>query len=116
MTNCQDPNQLVGFAQVVNDAERADTERPQPAQPAAQLMAGTRIALEQREGFFDRVNQRPVERQQLKASAAREDDRWHKSTRGAACGKLSPEVVEGDSLAIGNLSEACLDRRHCVAV
>ena len=58
-------NGLNCIGEVVDDAEGADTERPQSREAAVQGMSRKRLTLEQPQGVLDGVDQRPVELEQL---------------------------------------------------
>ena len=59
---------------LIEDAIGADAQRSHAAEGAAELPAGVRLAFEKSERLLDSVDERPVERQQLTPSTAREDD------------------------------------------
>ena len=56
------------------------------------------VMLEQPEGLLDGVDERPLELEQLKTSATREDDAGHRSARRPAHGQFAAEILERDSL------------------
>lgn len=81
MTNRHDANCSVILGELVDDAERANAKRAKPPQPPAQRVADQRIALEQPERILYRINQGPVELEQLTSGAPREDDTRHRLLR-----------------------------------
>ena len=98
VTDRCDPHLLPITGELVDHAKGADAERPQAPQPAAERVARVGLALEQAERLLDRVDQRPVELQQLAAQCAREDDARHGSARDTKRSELPPEILEVDRL------------------
>ena len=68
-----DADGLPAIGELVDDPERADSKRVQPAQLAAQRVAGLGFALEEAQRILDRVDEGPVELEQLAASPAGKD-------------------------------------------
>ena len=68
------PNGLLTLSQLIEDPIRTDPQRAQAAEFAVKRLSGARLTLEEAEGVLDCVDQRPVELEQLAASAAGEDE------------------------------------------
>jgi hypothetical protein len=78
MADRRDANRSLILGQLIDDAERADTQRAEPSQPATQRMPGWWIALKQPQRLLYGVDERAVELEQLTPSALREDDASHR--------------------------------------
>lgn len=75
-------------------------------------MPGVGVALEQTERVIDRVDQRPVEGEQLLADATREDDLGHASAGGPTLGEFAAQIVEGDCFLSRELGQPNFDRAN----
>gem|GEM_PF-6671987 len=78
MSNRHDTDCLLTLGELVDDAERTDAQRAKPPQPPAQRMAGRWIAFEQPERVLYRIDEGPVELEQLTSGAPCEDDTRHR--------------------------------------
>ena len=81
MSDCHDTNRLLILGELIDDAERADAQRAKPSQPPTQRVADHRIAFEQPERVLDRIDEGPVELEQLNSRAPSEDDTRHRLLR-----------------------------------
>jgi hypothetical protein len=84
---------------------------------ASECMPNSRFALEQAQRVLDRVDQRPVEFEQLPPSATGENEPGQRSAgrRSPLC-QLAAKVSEGDRFVALNLGEASLKGGECVGV
>lgn len=110
MSNRQDTDGFLLVGELMDDAERADTQRSETSQPATKSMTDQRIALEQPEGVLYRINERPVELEQLSSGAPREDDSRHRLLRCAARVELGAKIRKRDGLIARELRKTGLDR------
>jgi hypothetical protein len=111
-----DANGLIVIGQLIDNAVGADSQRTQHSQPTAQLVSCSGVALEQAEGALDGVDQRPVEVEQLTASAAREDDTSHNSALRPTLSELAADILQCDRLIARELKRAGLDRGERVGI
>ena len=79
-------------------------------------MSGERFALQQPEGIFDGINERPVELEQMRPGAPRQNDACHRSAAGSALGELAAKVLERDGLVPGELGQARFEGDQGVGV
>lgn len=77
MANSRDTNCAISVDHLVDDAVGTDAERPETPQPATKQVAGMGLALEHAERFRHRIDQRPIETQQLAAGAPGEHNSRH---------------------------------------
>jgi hypothetical protein len=100
---------LLPIGSLVENPISADSQRVQTAQFASQRVASPRLALQQTQRILDRVDQRPVEFEQLPPSAAGEDEPGQRSAGGrSALSQLAAKVGEGDRFVALDLGEAGL--------
>ncbi len=81
-----DADCLLLVCELIDDAIRADPQRAEAVQPSTQGVADLRVPLEQPERVLDRVDQTPVEVEQLLSAAPRENDFGHASAVGSTLG------------------------------
>jgi hypothetical protein len=110
-------DRLLGVGELVEDAVGADPQRAQAAKPAAKRVPSSRFALEQAERIGDRVDQGPVEREQLATGAASEDKlRQRSGCVGATLGELVAELSKGDRFGALDLGEPGLQGGHRIGI
>lgn len=78
MSNRHDTNCSLILGELVDDAECADAQRAESPQPPAQSVADQRIAFEQPERVLYRIDQGPVELEQLTSGAPSENNTRHR--------------------------------------
>lgn len=110
MTDRDEANCSLVLGELVDDAERPDTQRAKPPQPPAQRVTVQRIALEQAERILYRIDQRPVEIEQLASGAPSEDDTRHRLLRCAARVELNTKLRERYGLLARELRKTSFDR------
>jgi hypothetical protein len=81
MPNRHNANCFLIPDKLVDDAEGANSQRAEPLQPPAQCVADQRFALEQPERVPYRIDEWPVELEQLTSSAPCKDDPCHRLLR-----------------------------------
>jgi hypothetical protein len=91
------------FGQLIDDAIRAHAERAKPDETSAQRMSGQRFTLKKRQRFFNCVDERPAEFEQVATRAARQDDPRHCSPHRPAFGQLASQIRQLDCLAARDL-------------
>ncbi len=106
MADGGDTDRLVVVGELVDDAIGADPERSQAAQSASEEVSSVGVTFEKPEGVLDGVDLRPVQLEQLKPGAAREDDAVQRSAGGSALCQLAAKVGERHGLVSGEFSQA----------
>lgn len=109
MTDRCDANCVIVVSELIDDAIRADFERAEAVQPSMERMSGVRVPFEQRERLLHRVDERPVEVEQLLSGTARENDFGHASAGRSTLGEVTAKIVERDAVASRELGQASLD-------
>ena len=114
--NGDHPDHLIGVGEVVDDAIGAEAQDVEAAQPPTQGSTRARLPLEQGKGLLDRVDQSPLEGQQVAPRLSRQDQLRHGSAGRAPLGELLAELGESDRLTALDLAEARLDRGNRLRV
>lgn len=111
MADRGDADSLLTLGQLVEDSIGADPQGAQASQSASERVSGIRFALEQAESVLDRVDQGPVEFEQLAPGAAGKNEPCQGSAGGRpALGQLAAKLGERDRFVPANLGEASLQR------
>lgn len=117
MANSGDANGFSAIGQLVEDSVGADPQRIQTAQFSAKCIADKRIALEEPKRVLDRVDQRPVQFEQVMTGPTGEDESSQGSTGGRpALGQLAAKVGKSDRLAALNLGKTRLQCREGIGI
>lgn len=77
MANCRDANCAASVDHLIDDAVGTNPEGAKPSQPATKQMSGMRFALEQAQRLRHRIDQRPIETQQLVTGSPSEHNSRH---------------------------------------
>ena len=117
MSDGGDANGLPAVGQLIEDPVGADTQRIDPVQFASKGVASLRFALKKAKRILDRIDQRPVEFEQLPPSATGEDKLGQRSAEGrSTLGQLTAKVGKGDRFLALNLGKAILQSGKGVGV
>lgn len=117
MTNRSDTNGLSIVSELIENPISTDPQRVQPMKFAAERVASSRLALQQAQRVLNRVNQRPVEFEQLLPSSTGENEPGQGSAGGrSAFSQLAPKVGEGNRFVALDLGEASLQSGEGVGV
>jgi hypothetical protein len=110
MTDRGNPDRLLFIGHLVKDSVGTDSQGPETAQPPPQRVAGERIALEQAEGVLDRVDQGPVQIEEVAACSPGEDEPRQRSVGGRpGGGQLFAQLRQRDRLPTLDLAEPLLE-------
>lgn len=109
MTDRRDANRLTPVGQLIENPVGADSQRVEATELAAKRVAGEGIALEKAKRILDRVDERPIESEQVPTGSASENQ----SRQRSACGRptfcqLFAQLGERDGLAALNLRKPSL--------
>ncbi len=110
MADRDDPDRPIIVSELVDEPVGAQAQRAHPAQSAAQRIPGGGFAFEQTEGILDRVDERPIEIEQLEPGAARQDDSRQRSAFAATLGELAAKLVQRDAVPALELTRTRLYR------
>jgi hypothetical protein len=117
MSDCGDANGLPAVGQLIKDSVGADAQRIDPVQLASKCVASLRFALKKPQRILDRIDQWPVEFEQLPPSATGEDELGQRSAEGCSTlGQLTTKVGKGDRFPTLNLRKAILQSGKGVGV
>ena len=117
MTNSSDANGLPIVSELVKNPISAYSQCVQSVKFAAERVASSRLPLQQAQRVLDRVNQRPVEFEQLLPSATSENEPCQGSAGGrSALSQLAAKVGEGNRFAALDLGEASLQSGKGIGV
>lgn len=116
MPKRHDTDCLLLIGELVDDAESADAQRPEPAQSPAEGVSSQRIAFEQPECVLYRVDEGPVELEQLASGAPCEDDTRHRLLRWTTGVELGAKIRECDGLVPRELRETGFDSSEGLGV
>jgi len=109
MADSSDTNCLLSIGQLVKDSVSANTQRVQPTQLAAECVSGSRFALEQSQRILDRVDQLPVEFEQLAPCAAGKNEPGQRSASSCSTlGQLAAKLGKSDRFVACDLGQAGL--------
>jgi hypothetical protein len=117
VANSRDANGLLAVGQLVEDPISADSQQIQPTQFASERMSGPWLALEQAQSILDRVDQRPIEVEQLPPYAAGKNEPRQRLAGGSsALSQLTAKFNKGDRLIACDLRQADLQGGECIWV
>jgi hypothetical protein len=117
VANGGDADGLIILGQLIKDPISTNPQRVQTAQSASERMPSSRFALKQAQRILNRIDQRPVEFEQLTPSSTGEDEPGQRSAGGrSALGKLAAKVSEGNRFVALDLGEAGLQGSEGIGV
>lgn len=117
MTDSGHANGPLPASQLIEDPISAYAQGVQPAQLASERVTGLRFALQQSQCVLDRVDQRPVEFEQLPPSTTGKNKPCQRSaSRCSALSQLAAKLRKGDRFAALNLGKPSLQSGESIGV
>lgn len=116
MSDCGHPNQPLVVGHLVDNSIGPDGQRAKPAEAPAKGVPHPGLARKQAKRLLDRVDQRPIEFEQVAPGAPRQNDARHRSAGCPALGELPAQIFEAHRFVARELAQAGLERVEGVGI